>query len=533
MTTTQINQDNQDIELNPRPYFQLLHALIRHDGSDAEIERTTKTLRWLDRGGKNKELQAVTHQEEWDLICDVMRHRSLHHSAPKRETLEATVVTRDKHKAALDVLTRYGKEADSLLVIDHADMQMYLSQRIADYRTQHLIRSLKTAKRIATGSIQLPDGRKERTWSGIDDAGQYVRRAMMRDVGPGSTSVIEGDWAENADPIEQALVDMLRNPSRNRVYTGFQAIDEAISIGPSEPFKFIGLLGYTNHFKTGMLLNKLYNMARSGKKILLVPREMTVEETWMRLTFMHAEFFKVALPSLSFWRKKSHQVTDEHIDNLKVVLDDLRSGASIKGSIEVISASTWAEIEEYLQSHDEPLDVLAVDYLSHLNTGKSGNDHREEIKTIIRKAQLISREYKNKRGLVVISPLQANREGMKTANEQEAEDWGVYHDTNAIEWYSQAAQDMDLIIGVWFTGALKDQNLVKVSCMKSRDEYFRTFHLRLDPRTLYLRDHTSANATPGHIPTPKPAEDYSFSDAPDDSPWMMEDFVVKRDKEVA
>jgi hypothetical protein len=33
--------------LEPRPYFQLLHAMFRDNGSDEEIERTNKVMRWV------------------------------------------------------------------------------------------------------------------------------------------------------------------------------------------------------------------------------------------------------------------------------------------------------------------------------------------------------------------------------------------------------------------------------------------------------------------------------------------------------
>jgi hypothetical protein len=120
--------------------------------------------------------------------------------------------------------------------------------------------------------------------------------------------------------------------------------------------------------------------------------------------------------------------------------------------------------------------------------GKRGLDPIEAKKQVFRKAQMLSQNFRNGKGLVVITPLQANKDGMDKAAKREGDDCGVYESLAAVDWYTQAAQDMDTVISVWHDANLQMQKLMKLSCLKTKGHFFPTHLANLDERTMYTHD---------------------------------------------
>jgi hypothetical protein len=480
-------------KINALDFYQILHGVLRHDNSEAETARAAKCIAYASENAHVlKKILLDTEKYILQRVCD---YKAAHDIPPTRELLDTYVKGQRHHELALKMLGVYDQVEDDLKMVTDRDLSLWVERRRENYRRVRLASGLRTAIDIASGAIA--GEKKGETLSGPDDAARYARRFMLEDAALApNIQPLGGDWAENVDHIRASLLGTLESPERTRIYTGYDKIDEQIIIGPTEEIRFVGILGHTNHGKSSYMLPMIYNMARSGKRILLVPREHSVEATWHRLTFMHAEFFpKLAIPSYSFWKRKPDQVSEEHKRNLDVLLDDLRERKSIKGSIEVLPLKSWPQIVERVQQPEEPYDVLAIDYLSHLET--SGADkHIDEIKGIIRQAQALTKDYRNGRGLVIITPFQANRDGFRRADEGEMDAWGNYtSDVNAIEWFSQAAQDLDLIIGVWQKDWLKTNGQMKISCVKARaSQFFEPHFVKVDRRTRYIRDiHLSRN----------------------------------------
>ncbi|HEX3682229.1 MAG TPA: hypothetical protein VHU83_06770 [Bryobacteraceae bacterium] len=494
--------------INALDFLQILHGTLRHDNSEAETARAAKCIEYvIEHAATLKKILLPSEKQLLQGVCD---YRAAHNIAPDRELVGTFIKAMRRHELLLETLGKYDTFEDELKAVTDRDLGLYIERRRDNYRRVRMAAGFRTAMEIASGAVA--GEKKGETLSGPEDAARYARRFIQEDAALApNTQPLGGDWAENADHIEASLLAALETPEQRRILTGYQKIDEQIVIGPTEEIRFVGILGYTNHGKSSFMLPMIYNMCRAGKKILLVPREHSVEATWHRLTFMHAEFFpKLAVPSYSYWKRKPHLITEEHKRNLKIILDDLRERKSIAGSIQVVHASTWPQIIERLQQSEEPFDVLGIDYLSHLETSNSEN-HVEEIKGVIRQAQALTKDYKNGRGLVIISPFQANREGMRRADEREFEAWGDYTaDTAALEWFSQASQDVDLLIGVWQKDWLRANGQMKISCVKARaGQFFEPHYVKVDRRTRYIRDVHLAQNEIGRIKEQPNTEDGS------------------------
>jgi hypothetical protein len=231
---------------------------------------------------------------------------------------------------------------------------------------------------------------------GIKDAQMYIAKKRSLDVCADEGQLV-GDLHENLDTIERMMLDHLETSARNRCLTGFPEIDGKIAIGPGQEFRLIGIAGYSNHGKSGMLMTMMYNMLREGKRILFIPLEFSAFEAWCRLVWLHMEERNdLNVPSLQFWKLHPREVTDQHKANFHTLVEDLRSGTTLPGRIEVQQVRTWAEVEELANSAVVPYDAIVVDYFGHMSY--EGHDRREGIGKIFKQAQAFAHAYKEKRG---------------------------------------------------------------------------------------------------------------------------------------
>lgn len=310
----------------------------------------------------------------------------------------------------------------------------------------------------------------------VQMAQQWVRK-RWNEI-PAVVPTQSGDWAEHAEDVSQFLDSHLADADKNRVYTGFPTIDAQCVIG-RKFLKWIGILGGTSHGKSAFLLPMIYNMSRFGQNILLIPKEHSVEETWSRLTWMHSNYFRdKPLCSLNTWIKTPTLVTASDISSKNFLIDDLKNRRTVAGSIDVQNFNTWDEIKEYAESHhkEKQFSVIAVDYLTKLNV--HGRDPYAARNEMLHDVQTYTQTFNNNEGIVVISPFQANKDGVRTVGKKEGDLWGVYEpeDVGSVNYYTEAAHDMDLLIGVWTC----DSTSMKISCPKSRGGTFIPFFVTLD-----------------------------------------------------
>jgi hypothetical protein len=148
----------QGHDLDQRPYFQLLHAMLREDGTDAEIDRTSRVMEWVLR--TRHTIDRVCDRTEMQLVGVLWEQFSLHKKTPTRDTMTMVIESGQKPRTLLDLLGNYDKDVHNLKKLTHADMDVYLQARIIDFETGRLLRILENAKHIVSGGIVNPDNRK-------------------------------------------------------------------------------------------------------------------------------------------------------------------------------------------------------------------------------------------------------------------------------------------------------------------------------------------------------------------------------------
>jgi hypothetical protein len=359
-------------------------------------------------------------------------------------------------------------------------------------RQSYFSGKLKQANQIINSGLEVVDPKTKRatTVTGVDAALQFLATAKEEDFTVPFRAP-EGSWRENSELTGDALIEALSDTVKDRCYTGFKHFDEAMAIGPQQSIRFIGIVGFLNHMKSSLLRTMSYNMARAGKKVLYISLEDSALNCWVQLCWLHSyERPDLNIPDLPFWKNNPKMVTDQHQDNLRALMDDIRNGPSIKGEIVVKTLNTWPEIEQELNMglNGEPYDVVAIDYVSHMKVdAKRPGEKNELIKAIFSDIQSFCQTYRGGRGIVCITPLQANKQGFAAADAEADEDWGTYT-MDAVEQFTDAGRDMDAVFAVWNKGILDLKGMLKVSCPKSRERRFQPHFLAVDRRTRMLLD---------------------------------------------
>jgi len=114
------------------------------------------------------------------------------------------------------------------------------------------------------------------------------------------------------------------------------------------------------------------------------------------------------------------------------------------------------------QSQTIPLDMLVIDYLGLVDPDRavSGMESGSNLNRVIRQAKLMAMSL----GIPVVSPHQANREGLK-----EADKAGGRYKISALANANEAERSSDVVYYVYLDNTLRDQRELIVGNLKTRN----------------------------------------------------------------
>lgn len=468
----------------------LVKALIRENAHDLLVENhkylefATEVLASADDDYQTKALDAV--------VAYAVANGKVPNSL---ESLLHYVQANPTHNKKLDKSEGYDEQISTLIEDDDVrpiEASLLIENVYQKAFKMRLANIYATASVISTGGMENPNS-KERGPAAADD---YIQEEKQKLVIKGARE-FGGDMMDNLDYLETYINNFIGGDNR-RIFTGLGKIDDKCLIGRKQRLRWIGILGYTHHGKSLLLASMLYNMVANGANVMLCPRESSVEEAMMGMVWLHHK--KVCpdkpIAPRAEWMKAA--ITNEKYETVQTILRDFREGKTLPGKLVVYPCKSWEDIEEKLTLTNKKYkyDVLAIDYFAHLDmdSGSKKESDMDKYKKALRKAQMLSMNGVDgdQSGLVVITPLQANRKGYEEAAKQEGDKYGIYENANAVEYFTQAAQDMDLLMSVWFEGDLCKEVSPKqmlLHCLKGRgDMKFSTHRVEIHPDTGMVSD---------------------------------------------
>jgi RecA/RadA recombinase len=335
-------------------------------------------------------------------------------------------------------------------------------------RKEWMLSRLKLAHMITIGSWS-PDKKAETT--GVGAAEEWLRAELTKDFRP-EAPVIAGLLQDNTAAIRNDIdAKMVSLETSGKYPLGFWHIDNLLTIG-RQNLRFLGIVGMSGDGKTTITNAIVYNWLCAGAHILYVSTEHSPTEIWESMAWLHQDHpdYGFRLPALQQWEDGLNKGTATMDDrrNLLQVLKDIQTRRNIPGLLDVQQYFNWDAIKDYLTVNHKThkYDILVIDYLGRMEVPGDQKYRDKAVGAIITNAQKLSREWDDNRGLVILTPIQVNREGNKRA--KGAEEGEARYDLNAIGQFSEYQHHLDLALSVYSDEEMKCNNQCEIQVIKKR-----------------------------------------------------------------
>lgn len=360
------------------------------------------------------------------------------------------------------------------------DDDLLYSALLATTRKKWVSNQCRVASGIAGGN-ETPDKLKE---TGPTAAIQWLRGEFTKDYTT-EEQAIAGILHEKTRDIREGLIERLKDDKGDRFPIGLPHIDECVTVG-KQNLRFLAALGMSGDGKTTLSNFICYNWLRQGAHILYCSTEHNPQEIWEFMAFLHQTHpdYDFKLPPLNDWDGDKSAVTREDLANMSRILTDIQNRTNLPGLLDCQQFRDWDSIVDYLnQNHKaNQYDILIIDYIGRLDTPGDVKAREQAQKKMVHDVQGLTRSFDGGKGLIVLTPIQVNREGNKKA--QKAEEGEARYDLNAISTVSEFQHDLDLCLSVWSNDDMKMGDQIEIQQIKQRrGRRAPTVKMRLDPNS--------------------------------------------------
>jgi archaellum biogenesis ATPase FlaH len=376
------------------------------------------------------------------------------------------------------------------------DIDLLVDETVKEGRAMFWSQNLRFANVICTDGAETKKGKVAK---GPDAALQYLAEKRTRDI-QSEAKKAAGWLHENADYTQESLAKALDDIKDKRWKLGFSFIDNCLLIGVGANMnKFIGILGHSGDGKSTLLHSIVYNLIVQGATVLYNSTEHDPEELWEIMAFQAYEkhMDTLALPPRFVWdmarggvKEFRNQLTQKHVDNMRVVTDGLKNRTLVPGAVDCQQFHSYEEILDHLMNNNRKwgYDVVVIDYLGTLDVGSDYKFEQAARKKLIADCQKLTRHFNSDRGIVVISPIQVNRAGKEAADNAEAEQRRYNRD--AIREFSEYCHDMDFILSVYSSIDMRINRQIEIDMVKAprKGKEPRRGFAFIDPRTDRVRE---------------------------------------------
>jgi replicative DNA helicase len=382
---------------------------------------------------------------------------------------------------------------------------------LKDYNEQQQVleleKVLNNAQKIASIGMEVQKGKHKTKLKGISDSISYFARETrnihqnLTGIKTESQIVSEEDSKEVRDKYtktESSPTDSIG------IQTWLKEIDDAT--GGLKSGELMIITAFTGHCKTTFSLNMAYRALYGGWNTAFVTLEMTFSELRDKMYVLHSCNPKFRI----LWPKFAHLVGKVTYNNVRYgrlskdekeyffrVCEDFDSSTESSGYGRFFiwqpekTITTLSEIDlkfrqyqQDLQMSGRDLEFGVIDYISLMGAdeGERSRDHNETTNNVVKSLKRLCLTFNNGKGMRILSPHQANRDGYREAKKNE----GLY-DLTALSNNHEVERSADLVASTYKFDEEGDNNRLKLCCLKNRrNKLFKPFDACIDYETGFI-----------------------------------------------
>ena len=391
------------------------------------------------------------------------------------------------------------------------DFRTILKQFNEQQQVLELDRILNNAQKIASTGFDVVKGKRKTRLKGISESISYIARETRSLNQPMGAIKTESQIVSEEDvrEVKEDYNKREANPTDSiGIQTWLREIDQ--STGGLKAGELMIITAFTGHCKTTFALNQAYRALYGGWNTAFVTLEMSFKEIRDKMYVLHScnPKFRVKYPKyahlvgrISYNNVIYGLLNKEEKEYFFRVCDDFENSVESDeyGRFYVWqpekTVTTLSEIDlkfrqyqQDLQLKGRSLDLGIIDYISLMGAdeGERSRDHRESTNNIIKNLKRFCLTFNNGKGIRILSPHQANRDGYREAKKNE----GLY-DLTALSDNHEIERSADLVISSFKFDSEGDNNRLKFCCLKNRrNQFFKPFDACIDFETGFIWNFT-------------------------------------------
>lgn len=365
---------------------------------------------------------------------------------------------------------------------------------------------IQTSQILTTGytvTERTPSGKWEPvTYKGGEHALTHLARGAASLRTATRQGFVDGDFRSESELLKAYIVERVRRGTG--VLTGLAMIDK-IHQG-IQPGELALVMGYSGQMKTTLVVNWAYHaVVYQRRNVGFVSLETPADVLRAIIYAMHAAHprFRSHGKRLDYDKLVNGLLTPEESAFFDLVVQDFTENPDYgrflykapSSAVTIDEIHAWAE----LRHHQTPLSLLVVDYLALVDPDQKIFDKQQAgsgLNRVIRQAKLMAMSFGGK-GIAVVSPHQANREGYTDAEKN-----GGRYRLTALANANEAERSSDLVYYTYLDESLRASHELALGNLKNRNGKLFTEQIRVyaDPTSRLIRDTDPHETAQGLVP---------------------------------
>lgn len=362
------------------------------------------------------------------------------------------------------------------------DYLQLLEARIEDRRIRVVGEVLREAARIVDTGVTIKEGRDERILRGPAHAVRYVLDRSHEIITPVTGQRLSGDVTSDGDSFLKEYERVESDPLAGiGQFTGLRQMDETLK--GAKRGELWTHAAFTGGLKSTLAMNWHYNQAVYYRhSSILFSLEMPYRQVRRILYAMHSAHEKFADVRRSLGLRKSvdySQLRDGELEpNARKflfdhVVPDLNDPANQYGHIHIevadpdksdFTVNDLRTRSELLYTKDPGIQMVTVDHAGLMQSRGNHRSTTERLNEVLRDLKRMAMSFNRGMGIAVVALFQISREGYKAAEKS-----GGRYNLTHLSYANEAERSSDIVTAGWVDTELRESNLVKFQCLKSRD----------------------------------------------------------------